>query len=108
MLLKTAFMPDSCKSPQRIKGQIGKRKRCHFCIPLYWNAKNDIVFAYRQDSRPAAASGNCILGPTLDMTDSITGDGSFPYTASNTTVGRIIWIIPRVMFTIHCDPNSKI
>jgi hypothetical protein len=29
-----------------------------FCIPLYWNAKNGIVFAYQQDSRPAAASGN--------------------------------------------------
>jgi len=28
-----------------------------FCILLYWNAKNGIVFAYRQVSRPAAASG---------------------------------------------------
>jgi len=29
-----------------------------FCIPIQWNAKKDIVFAYRQDWRPAAASGN--------------------------------------------------
>jgi hypothetical protein len=28
-----------------------------FCNPIYWIAKTDIVFAYRQDSRPAAASG---------------------------------------------------
>jgi hypothetical protein len=31
-----------------------------FCNPMYWIAKNDIVFAYRQEWRPAAASGNLI------------------------------------------------
>jgi hypothetical protein len=28
-----------------------------FCNPLYWIAKNGIVFAYRHVWRPAAASG---------------------------------------------------
>jgi hypothetical protein len=32
-------------------------KRCHFPILKDWNTKNGIVFAYRQVSRPAAASG---------------------------------------------------
>jgi hypothetical protein len=29
---------------------------------MYWIAKNGIVFAYRQDLRPAAASGNNCRG----------------------------------------------
>jgi hypothetical protein len=33
-----------------------------FCNPLYWIAKNGIVFAYRHVWRPAAASGNCGRG----------------------------------------------